>query len=119
MAAGAVVTTTGKGLIVAAMMVGDCGKYIQHGTGTTTPVAGNTTLETASSDAVATGTESQVSTTKYRVVGVVTSLGSQAITEVGLFNSAVPGSMLYHEVFAAVNIAVTDTITYTIDITIA
>jgi hypothetical protein len=118
MAAGAVVTTVGKGLIAAAMLAGHVAKYIQHGTGTTTPVVGNTALQTASADAVATGTESNPSSTVYRVVGTVTSGGTQAITEVGLFATNAPASMLYHEVFSAVNVGTGDTVTYTINITV-
>ena len=121
MANGAVVTTVGKGLIAASMAADHTAKYVAHGTGTTTPVAGDTALQTPtdlnSGNAWA-GTDAVNSSTKYRVTVTITLTAGRSITEVGLFKEAAMTNMLYHEVFTAIAANSGDTISYTIDITV-
>jgi hypothetical protein len=119
MAAGAVVTTVGKGLIAAVMVSGHVARFLKHGTGTATPVAGNTALGSVSTDVAVQGAESNSAATKYTVTGAIVSLGAQDITEVGLFKESGGTNLLYREVFAAISVIADDTITYTVDITAA
>lgn len=121
MANGAVVTTVGKGLIAAAMLAGSVAKYVAMGTGTNTPVVGDTALQTPvdlNGGLAWAGTESNPTAVKYRVVKQITLGANRAITEVGLFKEAAMTNMLYHEVFTAVNALANDTVTFTIDITV-
>lgn len=121
MAAGAVVTTVGKGLIAASMAADHTARFLAHGTGTTTPVVGDTALGATAdlnSGAAWQGVDAVSGSVKYRVTKTITATGAAAITEVGLFKEGAMSNMLYREVFAAVNVITNDTIAYTIDITV-
>lgn len=122
MANGAVVTTVGKGLIAAAMVTASVAKYVAMGTGTATPAVTDTALGTAvdlNSGSAWAGTESQQSTTKYRVTKTITAGAARTITEVGLFKEAAMTNMLYREVFTGISVANGDTVSFTIDITVS
>jgi len=121
MANGAVVTTVGKGLIAAAMLAQSVAKWVAMGTGTTTPVVGQTALVTPvdldAGDAWE-GTESVSSSTKYRVTKTITAGAARTITEVGLFDDASMTNMLFRQVFTGVVVALNDTVSFTIDVTV-
>lgn len=102
-------------------------RYLQWGEGsgqgaTSTAInsAGNTT------EARTEGTSSQQTTNTtsdtYRVTGTITAAGSRAITEVGVFDGAGSGSpptgdnMGIYGDFSAVNLAASDSITFTVDV---
>lgn len=81
-------------------------KYCAHGTGSTAPVVGNTALG-AEVDSRATGTVTRITTTAtndtMQVVGTISSGGSNAITESGLFDASSTGNMLARGTYAALN----------------
>lgn len=123
MAAGAAVTTVGKGLIATAMVAAHTARYIAHGTGTTTPTVAQTALVAAADlsagKAVIATSEAVQASVKYRIVkAIAATVATEDITEVALFDSDVMTNMLYREVFAPVTLLITDTITYTVDITV-
>lgn len=95
-------------------------KWIDWGTGTTAPVAGNTALETVKSDearTVGTGSQATTNTTNdtYQVVGTITCASSgAAITEVGLFDALTSGNLFLRGTFSAINLNVADSIEFTI-----
>jgi len=117
------VTTGGKGLVSA--LLGAVGSpagvtYLELGTGTTAPVAGDTALESAIVDsglarASATVTQATTTTTNdtLQLVKLFTATGSKAITECGAFNASTSGSMLGRQVFSAINVVSTDTLSIT------
>ena len=96
-------------------------KWIDWGTGTTVPAAGNTALETVKSDEARTvGTASQATTTTtsdtYKVVGTITcAVAGAAITEVGLFDALTSGNLFLRGTFSAINLNVADSIEFTIN----
>jgi len=94
--------------------------FVAWGTGTTDPTVTSTALETPSAEARTDGTESQQLTDNsndtYRVVGTITSAGTQAITEVGLFTASTGGEMLVRSTFAAINLTLNDSITFTLNV---
>jgi hypothetical protein len=95
-------------------------KYIEVGTGTTDPAAGNTTLETPV-ETRATGTQSRVTVTTtndtYQAVGTITATAARALTECGMFSAAADGTMLARTEFAVINLAENDSIQVTWKIT--
>jgi len=85
--------------------------YVAVGIGTTAATSDDTTLESEITDsgmARATGTLSLVTTTvtddTAQCVKSFTVTGTKAVTEQGWFNAAAAGTMLLHEVFAAINV---------------
>ena len=96
-------------------------KWIDWGTGTTVPAAGNTALETVKSDEARTvGTASQATTTTtsdtYKDVGLITcAVAGAAITEVGLFDALTSGNLFLRGTFSAINLNVADSIEFTIN----
>lgn len=102
-------------------------KYLQWGVGsgqTATSTALNNT--TGTTEARTDGTTSQQTTNStndtYQVTGTITAAGSRAITEIGVFDAAGSGSpptggnMCIYGDFAAVNLAASDSITFTIKV---
>jgi hypothetical protein len=94
-------------------------KYIGIGTGTATPAAGDTGLQTPRSESRVSGTSSRVQTTvandTYQVVGEITCAWTPAaVTEVGLFDAPTGGNCFLHGVHDVVNLAVGDKIEYTV-----
>jgi len=120
--AGDIVTDDGLGIIANRLKATGINSpsFIAWGTGTTNPVVGNTVLETPSAEARTDGTETQQTTDNsndtYRVVGTITSAGTQAITEVGLFTASSGGEMLVRSTFAAINLTLNDSITFTLNV---
>jgi len=89
--------------------------YLAVGTGTTAAEAADTALETEVADSGlerAAATVSQVTTTvtndTLKLAKTFTVTGSVAITEAGALNAASDGTLLGHQVFAAVNVVNTD-----------
>lgn len=98
------------------------------GTGATAAAATDTALQTGVTAAgaadggthaipTASVTASSVTTTiandTAQFIGTVTAAGSLAITESGLFNADVNGTMLCRQTFAAVNLAIGDSLQLT------
>lgn len=99
---------------------------IGWGTGTTSPAAGNTTLETevnlsggaaSGVHVISAATASRVTTTvtndTAQLVGTATASGTIAITESGVFNAATNGTLLCRQTFSAVNVVSGDSIQFT------
>lgn len=91
--------------------------YIAWGTGSTTAAKGQTTLVAASAEARVAGTESQPSADVNRLVGTITSSGSQTIAEVGVFDASTVGNMVMRADFTGIALAASDSIQFTIDLT--
>ena len=93
--------------------------YLGIGTGTATAVITDTALGTAVESRVA-GTSTQQTTTTtsdtYQVVGTVTATAARAVTEAGLFDASTAGNMFLRADFAAVNLAIGDSIQATLKV---
>jgi hypothetical protein len=113
------VTNIGLGIITA-LLASSANKHVHWGTGATAADATQTALVTPSSDETrASGTQSQVTTSvtndTYQVVATLTCASTaKAITEVGVFSAATGGSMYSRNAFDAINLAVGDSIQFTI-----
>lgn len=117
------VVTAGKGF-VATRMIGTGAGVMSHmevGTGTTDPVAGNTTLETAVSSSRTAFTSSAA--VSGAVVTYITAFaagtGTGALTEAGIFNASSGGTMLCRTEFSVVNKGAADTMTITWTVTVS
>jgi hypothetical protein len=92
-------------------------KYLGWGTGTTAAALANTALQTASAEARTAGTSSTVTTNvtndTYQVVGTITSLSGQTISELGQFDATTAGNMLAHWVFTGLALLTGDSIQFT------
>ena len=93
-------------------------KNIGWGVGVTAALAINTTLETPSAEARTAGTSNRVTTNTandtYQVVGLITCTeAAKAITEVGLFDDIVAGSLFLRGTFSPINVNVGDSIQFT------
>ena len=85
--------------------------YVAIGTGTATPAAADTALQTEtarSPQQTPANPSASVYQVQYAFGGGV---GTGAITEAGLFDAASGGSLLAHQTFAAVNKGASDTLT--------
>lgn len=94
------------GLILTDVSVNDF-DYLAIGTGTTGPVAGNTTLETETHRVAGTGTRVTTTVTDDTAQLVVTFSGfsgTETVTEIGMFNAAAAGDMLMRQTFSALNV---------------
>ena len=97
------------------------------GTGVVAEAATDTALGTESTTALnpdstrATGTRSQPAANQYRTVGTLTFDAVAAVTEHGVFSqAAVPGGTLWdRSVFAAINMAIGDSIQFTYTATLS
>ena len=113
------VTNIGLGIITG-LLASSTHKYVHWGTGATAADATQTALVTPSSDETrASGAQSQVTTSvtndTYQVVATLTCASdAKAITEVGVFSAATGGSMYSRNAFDAINLAVGDSIQFTI-----
>ena len=113
------VTNIGLGIITA-LLASSANKHVHWGTGATAADATQTALVTPSSDETrASGTQTQVTTSvandTYQVVATLTcASAAKAITEVGVFSAATGGSMYSRNAFDAINLAVGDSIQFTI-----
>lgn len=120
------VTTAGKAR-VADLLISDVGSaapaffdYIAIGTGTNAAAAGDTTLQTeittsGGQRANATGTRVTTTVTNDTAQLVVTFnfTGSFAVTESGVFDDGVTGTLLCRQVFSAINVASADSLQVT------
>ena len=98
--------------------------FVAIGLGTTTPVLGDTTLESEITTAGGARTDSESESTAAAVATIpvtftFTAGASFAITEVGLLNASSAGDLLAHQTFAAINVAEGDSLTATWTITSA
>jgi len=94
--------------------------YLAVGTGTDAAAAGDTTLQTEITDsglARSAATVSQETTTQtddtLQLLKAWTASGSKAVTECGILNAGSTGTLLGHQVFAALNVISGDVITLT------
>jgi len=96
--------------------------HMAIGTGTTGPVAGNTTLETEldrnALDSFTQGAGAADHTVIY-VASWAAGDGTGAITEAGIFNAASAGTLLARVVFSVINKGASDTLQITWTLTIA
>lgn len=93
-------------------------KYVAWGTGAGTAAVTDTTLFTEAAEARTNGTASRVTTTvtndTYQVVGTITSLSNQTITNAGLFDAAAAGNLFLKGDFTGVALLTNDAIQFTI-----
>jgi hypothetical protein len=114
------VVTNGKNYI-ASRMVGTASTVMSHmaiGTGTATPVVGNSTLGTEAGRVALssfTATANAVTATATFPAGT----GTGAITEAGIFNASTSGALLCRTTFPVVNKASGDSIAITWVITVS
>lgn len=93
----------------------NAGSHVAHGTGTTTPAAADTALQTevdsrATTTVTVTGTGSSA---KYQATSAaITAGGTEAITEAGLLSASSSGTLFIHTVFSALNLVSGDTVVY-------
>lgn len=104
-------------------------RYLQWGTGSGQTAASTTVNDTTGTTESRTeGTTSQQTENTtgdtYQVVGTIVALGTVAITEVGVFDAAgsgnppTGGNMDIYGDFSAINLAVDDSITFTVRTTL-
>jgi hypothetical protein len=113
------VVTAGKGFI-ASRMTGTAANVMSHmaiGTGTAAAAAGDTTLATESARVSLTSSTTTNAQTLY-VATFPAGTGTGAITEAGLLNAGVGGTLLCRTVFAAVNKGANDAMTINWTVTI-
>lgn len=114
------VVTNGKNYI-ASRMVGVASTVMSHmaiGTGTATPIVGNSTLGTeAGRVALSSFTANANAVTATATFAAGT--GTGAITEAGIFNAATSGALLCRTTFPVVNKAAGDSIAITWVITVS
>lgn len=116
------VVTDGKEF-VASRMKDATATVMSHmaiGTGTTSAVATNTTLETELSGSRTALTSTTVSSNDIIYVATFAAgVGTGAVTEAGIFNASSGGTMLCRTVFAVVNKAAADAMTVTWTVTVS
>jgi len=116
------VVSTGLAILVTRLRgSGNEPAHLGIGTGTTAPVAGNTTLETprGESRVLSTTTSQTTSTTgdTYQAVATVTISGSAAaVSEVGLFDASTSGTLFLRATHDVINLNIADSIQYTIKV---
>ena len=94
------------GLILTDVSVNDF-DYLAIGTGTTAPVATQTTLVTETHRGAGTGTRvvtAVANDTAQLVFSFSGYSGTEAVTEIGMLNAAAAGDMLMRQTFAALNV---------------
>ena len=92
-------------------------KYHGMGTGNTAEAAGDTALVTEVESRVA-GTQLEgASGNIYKTVATITATGARAIVEHGLFSASTAGTLWDRSVFAVINLATSDAITFTYECT--
>ncbi len=115
------VVDTGLNYIVSRMKDTSAGamSHMALGSGTASPVAGDTALgsQLGSRAALSTTTVSDNTITYTAAFGAGVATG--AVSEAGIFNAASAGTMLCRTVFAVVNKAANDTITVTWTVTVS
>jgi hypothetical protein len=95
-------------------------KYLGIGTGATGAAADDTGLETASAEARTSGTTTQVTTTvtndTYQVVAAVTSLSTQTVTEIALYDASTSGNCFLHGTFSGIPLNADDAVQFTVKV---
>lgn len=116
---------TNAGLAAVSALLGGIGSpapfsYIALGTGTTAAAATDTALQTeistgglARASATLSQTTTSVANDTLQFTHTFTASASFAVTEEGILNAASGGTLLAHQVFAAVNVASGDSISIT------
>lgn len=115
------VVTAGKALMISRLL-GTTDGVMTHmgvGTGVTSPVVGNTALETALGARIALTSATQTSNSVTYVGTFGAGVSTGAITETGIFNALTSGTMLCRTVFPVVNKAAGDSIVITWNVTIS
>mgnify|MGYP005989002715 CR=1 FL=1 len=94
--------------------------HMEVGTGTTSPAAGNTALETAIASSRVSLTTQTVSTNTVEYVGdFPAGTGTGAVTEAGVFNASSSGTLLCRTTFSVVNKGASDTLKITWTLTVS
>ena len=117
-----IITTAGKTHIASRMEDASATamSHMELGTGTTTPAAGDTTLETivsGSRPSLTSWTASTNTVTAACTFGA--SVGTGALTEAGVLNASSGGTLLAHTTFSVINKAAADSLTVSWTITIS
>ena len=113
------VVTNGKNYI-ASRMVGTASTVMSHmaiGTGTATPVVGDSTLGTEAGRVALTSTTVTTNSVAY-VATFPAGTGTGAITEAGIFNASSSGTLLCRTVFSVINKGAADTLGITWTVTV-
>lgn len=116
-----VVTTVGKEFIVDSFQNSvelELMNYIGIGTSSTAEGAGDTALGTEV-ESRCTGTQTENGATTYRTSCTITAASARALVEAGLFSASTSGVMFARKTFSVINLATSDSITITWDITIS
>jgi len=92
--------------------------YHHSGTGATAAAIGDTTLQTPTADARATGTQSNPTSGQYRTVATCSYAGSQTITEWGLFTASSGGTLWDRRTFTGIATDSSTSIEFTYTLTI-
>jgi len=114
------VVTTGKNHIADQLSSTPGEAAMSHmaiGTGTTSPVVGDTTLETELDRNALTSFTDSANVVTY-VASWAAGEGTGAITEAGIFNAASSGTMLARTTFSVVNKGASDTLQITWTLTV-
>lgn len=97
--------------------------HVAWGTGAGTAAITDTTLFTEAAEARTAGTSTQQTTSvtndTYQVIGTITAVGVRAITNAGLFDAATVGNLFVKGDFSTINLAIGDSIQFTIKISFA
>lgn len=94
--------------------------HMEVGTGTTSPAAGDTALETAISGSRVSLTSTTVTSNAIEYVGdFPAGTGTGAVTEAGVFNASSAGTLLCRTVFSVVNKGADDTLKITWTVTVS
>lgn len=111
-------TTAGKAIVTNRIKgSGTEPAYVAMGTGTSTAVIADTTIQTeVETRTLGTSTQQTTTTTNdtYQVVGTVTATSARAIANAGLLDASSGGNLLVHGDFAVINLANGDSIQFTI-----
>ncbi len=94
-------------------------KYHAMGTGAVAEAIGDTALGTDSGVARVAGTQVAFASKQYQSVATLTAAGALAITEHGVFSAATVGTLWDRTVFAVINLASGDGISFTYTLTIS
>lgn len=115
------VVDTGLNYIVSRMKDTSAGamSHMALGSGTASPVAGDTALGSQLGSRAALSTTTVSGNTITYTATFAAGVGTGAVTEAGIFNAASAGTMLCRTVFAVVNKAANDTITVTWTVTVS
>ncbi len=117
-----IITTAGKTHIASRMEDASATamSHMELGTGTTTPAAGDTTLETIVSGSRTALTSWTASTnTVTAACTFAAGTGTGALTEAGVLNASSGGTLLAHTTFSVINKAAADSLTVSWTITIS